>query len=63
VVGIAAAASFTFSYSLSANHQLLRAQPATLIAAVLAGVCVGFLPHNFTRPRPSWATRGRCSSG
>ena len=51
VVGIAAAASFTFSYSLSAHHQLLRAQPATLIAAILAGVCVGFLPHNFTPAR------------
>jgi UDP-GlcNAc:undecaprenyl-phosphate GlcNAc-1-phosphate transferase len=51
VVGIAAAASFTFSYSLSADHQLLRAQPATLIAAILAGVCVGFLPHNFTPAR------------
>jgi UDP-GlcNAc:undecaprenyl-phosphate GlcNAc-1-phosphate transferase len=51
VVAIAAAASFTFSYSLSANHQLLRAQPATLLAAILVGTCIGFLPHNFTPAR------------
>ncbi len=51
VVAIAAAASFTFSYSLSHQHNLLAAQPGTLIAAMLAGVCVGFLPHNFTPAR------------
>jgi UDP-GlcNAc:undecaprenyl-phosphate GlcNAc-1-phosphate transferase len=47
VVGIAAAATFAFSYQLSTDQHLLRAQPGTLVAAVLIGCCLGFLPHNF----------------
>ena len=42
------------------EHGVTARHPATLITAVLAGVCLGFLPHNFTRPASSWATPARC---
>jgi len=48
VVAIAAGAQFTFSYNLSADYNYVRAQPGALIAAVCLGVCLGFLPHNFS---------------
>jgi len=51
VVAIASAASFTFSYNLAADHNYLRVQPGALLAAICAGVCVGFLPHNFSPAR------------
>ena len=47
VVGIAALAFFAFSYQLSVVQGFQRASPPTLITAVLAGACLGFLPHNF----------------
>ena len=47
VVAIAAGAFFVFCYQFSVVLQVQRAGPATLFSAVLAGVCVGFLPHNF----------------
>jgi UDP-GlcNAc:undecaprenyl-phosphate GlcNAc-1-phosphate transferase len=51
VVAIAALALFFYSYELSVVFDVKRAQPATLISAVLAGVCIGFLPHNFNPAR------------
>jgi UDP-GlcNAc:undecaprenyl-phosphate GlcNAc-1-phosphate transferase len=51
VVAIAALAYFTYSYELSVVHHLDRATPPTLITAVLAGACIGFLPHNFNPAR------------
>ena len=51
VVAIAALAFFAYSYELSHVHQASAAQPATLISAVLAGACIGFLPHNFNPAR------------
>lgn len=47
IVGIAALSFFAFSYQLSVNQHLERAMPPTLIAVILAGMCAGFLPHNF----------------
>jgi UDP-GlcNAc:undecaprenyl-phosphate/decaprenyl-phosphate GlcNAc-1-phosphate transferase len=47
VVGISAAAFFVYSYQLSVVHHLDRATLPTLMSAVLAGACLGFLPHNF----------------
>jgi UDP-GlcNAc:undecaprenyl-phosphate GlcNAc-1-phosphate transferase len=47
VAAIAALAEFAYSYQIAVNNGLYRATPATLIAVVTAGVCVGFLPHNF----------------
>jgi UDP-GlcNAc:undecaprenyl-phosphate GlcNAc-1-phosphate transferase len=51
VVGIASIASFSYGYYISVHLGESRASPATLISAVLAGVCAGFLPHNFNPAR------------
>lgn len=51
VVGIAAVAFFGFCYQLSVVQRIGRVTPATLLAAIVAGVCVGFLPHNFSPAR------------
>ena len=56
VGAIAALAFFAFSYSLStgvvtSGVALERISSPTLIAAVLAGACLGFLPHNFSPAR------------
>jgi UDP-GlcNAc:undecaprenyl-phosphate GlcNAc-1-phosphate transferase len=45
---ISASAFFVFSYHLSQQGYYLHVGAApTLLAAVLAGACLGFLPHNF----------------
>lgn len=56
VGAIAALSFFAFSYSLSTGRVtsgilLDRISSPTLIAAVLAGACLGFLPHNFSPAR------------
>ncbi len=51
IVGIASAAFFLFAYLLSVQNALDRATPAALVTAVLAGMCAGFLPHNFNPAR------------
>lgn len=51
IVGIAAIALFVYSYLLSAVNDIERATLATLICALLAGVCIGFLPHNINPAR------------
>lgn len=51
IVAIAATAFFAFSYLLTVQEGLLRATTAGVVAAALAGVCVGFLPHNFSPAR------------
>ena len=56
VGAIAALAFFAFSYSLSTGLFTGgvgqdRISSPTLIAAVLAGACLGFLPHNFNPAR------------
>lgn len=56
VGAIAAIALFAFSYSISSGQitsgiEQSRITPPTLIAAVLAGACLGFLPHNFNPAR------------
>lgn len=51
IVAIAAIAFFAFSYLLTVEEGLLRATTAGVVAAALAGVCVGFLPHNFSPAR------------
>ena len=48
---ISAAAFFVFAYVLSVIDQFDRALPAALVTAVLVGVCLGFLPHNFSPAR------------
>jgi UDP-GlcNAc:undecaprenyl-phosphate/decaprenyl-phosphate GlcNAc-1-phosphate transferase len=51
VVAIAAVAFFSYSYELSVVHHIDRASPPALITVVLAGACLGFLPHNFNPAR------------
>lgn len=46
MVCIAAAAFFVYAYRLWYGHNLEAAAPASLFAAVLMGMCLGFLPHN-----------------
>ncbi|MFC4053294.1 glycosyltransferase family 4 protein [Actinomadura syzygii] len=48
VVGIAALGLFSYAYLLSRVNGLTTLSAATLIAAVLFGMCAGFLPHNFS---------------
>jgi UDP-GlcNAc:undecaprenyl-phosphate/decaprenyl-phosphate GlcNAc-1-phosphate transferase len=51
VVAIASLSFFAYSYQLSVVHHFDRAAAPTLITAVLAGTCIGFLPHNFNPAR------------
>lgn len=51
VAAIAAGATFYFAYQIAVINGFYRASPAALLAAVTAGVCVGFLPHNFNPAR------------
>ncbi|MDT0307172.1 undecaprenyl/decaprenyl-phosphate alpha-N-acetylglucosaminyl 1-phosphate transferase [Streptomyces sp. DSM 44917] len=46
MVGIASAAFFLYAYRIWYGYGIQNAAPATLIAAVLMGMCLGFLPHN-----------------
>jgi UDP-GlcNAc:undecaprenyl-phosphate GlcNAc-1-phosphate transferase len=51
VVAIASLSFFAYSYELSVVHHFDRATAPTLLTAVLAGACLGFLPHNFNPAR------------
>ena len=46
MVCIAAAAFFMYTYRLWYSYGIEAAAPATLFAAILMGMCLGFLPHN-----------------
>ncbi|WP_323377683.1 MraY family glycosyltransferase [Streptomyces smaragdinus] len=46
MVAIAAAAFFLYAYRLWYGHNIEAAAPAALFAAILLGMCLGFLPHN-----------------
>ncbi|RJQ67007.1 undecaprenyl/decaprenyl-phosphate alpha-N-acetylglucosaminyl 1-phosphate transferase [Pseudonocardiaceae bacterium YIM PH 21723] len=48
---ISACATCVFSLSLLNTSGAITAYPPTLIAATLAGACLGFLPHNFQPAR------------
>lgn len=47
VAAIGALSFFAYSYHLGRGDALHIAAPPTLLAALLVGACVGFLPHNF----------------
>jgi len=47
IVMICAASFFAFSYLLAVINGLNRAGAPSLITAVIIGLCLGFLPHNF----------------
>ncbi|MGW8379718.1 MraY family glycosyltransferase [Streptomyces sp. ODS28] len=46
MVCIAAVAFFMYAYRMWYGYGIEEAAPATLFAAVLMGMCLGFLPHN-----------------
>ncbi|MDX3579555.1 MULTISPECIES: MraY family glycosyltransferase [unclassified Streptomyces] len=46
MVCIAAAAFFMYTYRIWYSYGIEAAAPATLFAAILMGMCLGFLPHN-----------------
>ncbi|MGI5458013.1 MraY family glycosyltransferase [Streptomyces sp. CA-249302] len=46
MVCIAAAAFFMYSYRIWYSYGIEAAAPATLFAAILMGMCIGFVPHN-----------------
>ena len=47
VVAIGALAFAAYAYILTVEHDLVRATTASLVTVVAAGVCLGFLSHNF----------------
>ncbi|GHH68145.1 undecaprenyl-phosphate alpha-N-acetylglucosaminyl 1-phosphate transferase [Streptosporangium violaceochromogenes] len=47
IVGIAAMATWTYSIVLSKDYGNTSINVTAVIASVLIGVCLGFLPHNF----------------
>ncbi|WP_371625932.1 undecaprenyl/decaprenyl-phosphate alpha-N-acetylglucosaminyl 1-phosphate transferase [Streptomyces sp. NBC_01116] len=46
MVCIASAAFFLYAYRLWMGYGIEAAAPATLFAAILMGMCLGFMPHN-----------------
>jgi UDP-GlcNAc:undecaprenyl-phosphate/decaprenyl-phosphate GlcNAc-1-phosphate transferase len=51
LVAIGALAYFIYSYRTGASGLIAEDSPAPLLSAVLFGICVGFLPHNFNPAR------------
>ena len=51
LVGIGALAYFIYSYRTGTIGLIEGSSPAPLLAALLFGACVGFLPHNFNPAR------------
>ena len=47
IVAICGTSFFIFSYILAVVNGFNRAGAPSLITAVLVGICIGFLPHNF----------------
>lgn len=47
VVAIGSLAFAGYAYILTVEHDLVRATTASLVTVVAAGVCIGFLSHNF----------------
>ena len=51
LVAIGSCAYFVYSYRTGASGLIAEDSPAPLLSALLFGVCVGFLPHNFNPAR------------
>jgi UDP-GlcNAc:undecaprenyl-phosphate GlcNAc-1-phosphate transferase len=51
IVGVSALAFFVYSFLVTVVVHLDHQSAPALIAAVLAGMCAGFLPHNFSPAR------------
>ena len=51
VVGISALAYLVYSYTLTNSVGIPSQSVPAVVSAVLAGICLGFLPHNFNPAR------------
>jgi UDP-GlcNAc:undecaprenyl-phosphate GlcNAc-1-phosphate transferase len=51
VVGISAIAYLIYSYELTSSIGIPSQSVPAVVSAVLAGLCIGFLPHNFNPAR------------
>ena len=51
VVGISALAFMVYSYTLTHSVGIPSQSVPAVVSAVLAGICIGFLPHNFNPAR------------
>ncbi|HEX2576928.1 MAG TPA: MraY family glycosyltransferase [Aquihabitans sp.] len=51
IVAIAAGSFFLYGHKLAELEVIEPENPSPLLAAIVAGVCVGFLPHNFNPAR------------
>lgn len=47
IIAIASASFFAFAYLLAVVYGFSRAGSPSLVTAVIIGVCIGFLPHNY----------------
>jgi UDP-GlcNAc:undecaprenyl-phosphate GlcNAc-1-phosphate transferase len=47
ITAVSATAFFAYSYLLSVEFGVQRATLSALVSALLVGMCLGFLPHNF----------------
>ena len=47
IVAVCAIAFFAFSYVLAVTNGFSRAGAPSLVMAVVVGLCIGFLPHNY----------------
>ena len=63
IIGIGSLAFFAFAYLLSVDRGIDRATTAALVSAVLAGICAGFLPHNFNPARIFMGDSGSMLAG
>jgi UDP-GlcNAc:undecaprenyl-phosphate/decaprenyl-phosphate GlcNAc-1-phosphate transferase len=51
IVGISALAYMVYSYTLTNSVGIPSQSVPAVVSAVLAGICIGFLPHNFNPAR------------
>ena len=51
VVAIGSLAMFAYTYTLAHEQNFVIATTASLVSVTLTGICLGFLPHNFSRAR------------
>ena len=51
MVAIAAMAFFVYAYRLQVGYFITSAAPAVMVAAIVAGMCFGFLCHNWSPAR------------
>jgi UDP-GlcNAc:undecaprenyl-phosphate GlcNAc-1-phosphate transferase len=63
IIGIGSLGFFAFSYLLSFDKGINQATTAALLSAVLAGLCAGFLPHNFNPARIFMGDSGSMLAG